>query len=816
MELKETIKGYFERTQLPPEIAPEKAVPACAKKINPKAEAKPAPEMIPQQPAPAPQEEKPAPETVPQQPAPAQQEKPAPEIGASAFIKMVRHHHITGKEFLDLLGNSKISNKAYQEIQNNKGLTVKRLIEILEESSLTKEDYEKLILAVQQTAAAKEKAAENAPRLVPAEKKEIQKAETAPAKAEEKNTEQAEEAPQPEAEESKEESIEQTQPVPTPAPVEEQTKEIPAAKPEDGPVKIDADDDEAEEDEEDENDEDEDEEKKPLSRKKLFIIIGVAAAALIALSFVIRFVTTGSLLPSDGEENVVEPAELDESGLFAAMSGLPVSAQPAFTQNQSYTAGAADKESDITDRVVSGDRFIFCDNDTVYILRCSDGEVQQQLDSRSYGEDVKLLGLIDTGNGVAVVSEKENIDDTSAEITAGRCETAVELLDAELPERRDKISLYKFSGQCAGAWTESGKVILALWEGLANSADGSDGSSFMPYFISPDKNTSCCSADKVFISDAPANAGFVTVFSLDAQSGAVSCASAAGSEGQLVSKQGTDLFIFQENTLLRYDISGEVSLKDHCVVDGTAAAFSAIEKSGERIRVTSLENGSGVLTVLDEELHTVMTVNGIGNGELISTCFSGDITYIADSAGKAYGIDAEGGTVADETEAVTAGSVVKLNDSVNIRLSAEGTEQARTGLSLTSLSPDGKTLSVLEINSSSMLDGAQDEYTSSPAEEDPQAMGIDGEKGVIVLPVVYFDGVSRVERFLICYVNDSGEITYKGSISEYDRNSPKLFAAIDGGVITAVTGGRVITADEESCAVTAYVNTDKSQDIYSY
>ena len=66
-------------------------------------------------------------------------------IGPSAFIKIVRYHRLTGKEFLSLLGNSKISNKAYQEIENNPNLTVKRLIELLEESPLTSADYEKLI-----------------------------------------------------------------------------------------------------------------------------------------------------------------------------------------------------------------------------------------------------------------------------------------------------------------------------------------------------------------------------------------------------------------------------------------------------------------------------------------------------------------------------------------------------------------------------------------------------------------------------------------------------------------------------------------------
>ncbi len=845
MDLKKTINGYFERTQLPAEISPEKMTPVIIKKDakSESAEKQPAPAKAEQpapakaeqptppkteQPAPAkveqpapPKTEQPAPAKVEQpapakaeqpapakveqpappkaeQPAPTAESKPVPEIGASAFIKIVRHHRITGREFLNLLGNSKISNKAYQEIENSKGLTVKRLIEILEESSLTREDYEKLIIAVQQTAATRDKA-------IAAQS----------------------EAVQPQAPQAEEKPAEKAQPVAEETPVnakEEQTKELP--KTEKSPVNIKAEEettDEPDDEDEDEEDEDEDEEeKKPLSTKKLFIIIAIAAIALIALSFVIRYVVTGSFLP--GENGGASSQHLDESGLFAAMNGLPVSTQPAFTRNDTYTAGTPSKESDITDRVMKGDRFVFCDKDTVYILRCSEG-VMQQLDSRSYGEDVKLLGLLDTEKGVAVISEtlKEGIanasegdDAPAAEITTSRYETVVELLDGELPENRQNISLYKFSGRCAGAWTGSGKAIFALWEGLADGANGSDGNSFMPYVTTPDNNTSYCSAENVFIGSTPANAGFVTVFSLDVQSGSVSCAAAAGSEGQLVYGQGTDIFVFQGNTLLRYDVSGEVTLKDSCTVTGSAAGFSAVRKDEDGIKVTALDNGSAVLNVLNNDLSSVMTVNGIG-GELAATCFNGGETYIVDSSGKAYGIDAEGKTMEESTVEVTAGSTAAYNDKMNIRISPSGDAGQRTGLVLSAVSLSGEVLSTLEINSGTVADNAKDEYIASPAETDGTAIGIDAEKGVIAVPVTYFDGVSQVERFFICNISGDGEITYKGSIIEYDRNSSKLFALIQDDIITAVmTGGRIISADPADCSVIAYVNIHKSEEIYSY
>ena len=70
------------------------------------------------------------------------------EIDARMFIGIVSAQHIKGGEFLQLMGNTRISNSAYREIEQNPNLTKERLITLLEESGLTTADYYKLLTAV--------------------------------------------------------------------------------------------------------------------------------------------------------------------------------------------------------------------------------------------------------------------------------------------------------------------------------------------------------------------------------------------------------------------------------------------------------------------------------------------------------------------------------------------------------------------------------------------------------------------------------------------------------------------------------------------
>ena len=78
------------------------------------------------------------------------QEETPIKLNAETFIAVVSAEKMKGREFLRLIGNTRISNSAYREIEQNPRLTKKRLIELLEESPLTESDYYKLLTAVKE------------------------------------------------------------------------------------------------------------------------------------------------------------------------------------------------------------------------------------------------------------------------------------------------------------------------------------------------------------------------------------------------------------------------------------------------------------------------------------------------------------------------------------------------------------------------------------------------------------------------------------------------------------------------------------------
>lgn len=845
MDLKATLGGYFEKTPIPAELAPEKIAGfvkprAVAKKTvathdDPDEEKKPA--------APPKSEAEPAKKA-------AAETKTA--IDASAFIKIVRYHHLTGSEFLSLLGNSKIGNKAYQEIEQNPGLTVKRLIELLEESSLTSEDYEKLIIAVQRTAQLKQEAkakleaAKPASAPAPAPAPAPASAPT-PAPAPKLTPAPSAAAEMPEEKPSA--------PAPKPVPIWEQKQAQAAKEAEEKPDSIlltddydylygeDAsqskDDSEDEEDGEDKgkpmeyliDDEGYDDDTETGSNKGKFIAAAIAALVLIAISFGIRYYFTGSLLPA-ADEPVNTEQSLDSKGIFNAVGSLEPQSSPAFAENKSYTAGGYTDDSALVRSVTTNNRFIYYSDNTLYIFEKLGGQLEQ-LDARRYGEDTEILGLLQLDGGVAVVTVSdgraygfsylvpdENGANTTVSSTVQRPETLIELLDAAKPENRSGIRLFGFSGTLADLWTEGDRIIAVTWEGIAEGAAAQDAYSFMPYSYANTDGTdskTLCNAENVLVADTPRNGGFVTAFSLNLSDGSCVSSALAGGSGQLVSKSGNDLFIGQGELLVRYDLSDGIRLNGSCTVTGTFGGFSAVGVSDGEIRVTALEGGSAALTVLDGSLKVLSEVKNLGNGETpLATCYNGKETYLITEAGTLYGIDGNNETMTASSANVTDAEILKLNDSVGIKAVPLGDENGRTGISVSTVTLDGflNVLSAFEISSRTVAENALDGYISSPAETDASVMGT-GADGVLVVPVVYYDGVSEVERFFILNVTSEGTISYVSSVSVYDRQASLIFATVDEGIVTAVTGERLITARSADGSIIGYFNASPAEEDYS-
>jgi hypothetical protein len=66
-------------------------------------------------------------------------------LTAAGFLAEIKKERLSGREFLALIGHTGISNESYAEIKDNPGLTYARLVAILEASPLTGEDYAALL-----------------------------------------------------------------------------------------------------------------------------------------------------------------------------------------------------------------------------------------------------------------------------------------------------------------------------------------------------------------------------------------------------------------------------------------------------------------------------------------------------------------------------------------------------------------------------------------------------------------------------------------------------------------------------------------------
>lgn len=913
MDIRNALNGYFEKTPVPAELDPQNVSKFVVPKVTEKKETKTSERLgggiADGEPKSA--EASAAVRTV-SAPArvPSEEEENGAVIGASAFIKIVRYHKLTGSEFLSILGNSKISNKAYQEIETNPGLTVKRLIELLEESPLTSADYERLIIAVQRMAALKEEAkakikAEPARVGLTAQSSERKTARgeedaSAPSRPkagytpsvysrggsarddygednggeeeeededdtdggydgyrEERETkkkskgrflfgkrkkEDDESVDDEDEDDDDEEDDDEDDDGQRSSRGKSRGKDGGAEKlhigekdSDDSPIKKsktaialpfdgnDGDDDEDDDgdDYDDYGDDDDDDDdgfgrKKKKSNKGKIIAAAVGAAALIGISFGLRYWLTGSLLPFDNtraEEKIVT-----EGDIYDMLSELPAPA-PAFVRSELYSAGGIREENILKEYVCANKRFLYISDNKLYIYELIGGQAAR-LAVRDYGEE-KLLGIVQDGESLAVVSEgvsqpysfsysvpSESGADTVVSGTVERKETLVELLDASAPEKEgNEVSL---SGTLAAAYLHEGRIIAVTYEGMEENGVKEDPATFMPYISDGEKRL--CAAEKVFMPPQPLNGGFVTVFSLNPD-GSFDAASAAGGTSQLVSKNGNRLFVGQGSTLISYDLTDGVKENGFCALSGKISGFSGINVQDGEIRVTSLDSSAAVLNVFDSELSPLSEVTNIGVGEkLAATCFNGRETYIVTENGTCFGIDGDNSVMSQSSVKITNESIYRYSDDIGIKLTAADDGSKRTGLIVSTVRLDGSlnTLYSLEISSKTVAANALDEYLSSPAEENIYYIGGSSESGVIVVPVVYFDGVCEVELFVICTVNgENGILSVNGTIIEYNRQSERIFAAVDGDTVAAVTKGMIITAKAQDGAVQGYFSTNE-------
>ncbi len=793
------------------------------------------------------------------------QEKPkAGKTGASDFIKIVFYHKLSRNEFLSLLGNSKISNRTYEEIRDNPGLTVKGLITILEQTSLQPDDYKKLIIAAERIAQLKESAkaqissdAEspvvpahsskpklNLNQLVSPKTQEVPTL-TKSAKEEKVNNPVNGGSSEKESVLLKDETVqkpkEDSEDFAFDREDEEESKKskkklLFGKRDDEDDDEYDDDSDKAKDKNGDEDDWD-DEENKP-SKKKKAVGIAVALVALIGISIGVRYFQTGSVFSGDKKPQVDVVKELNENEIFNLISGKSDDALTEYKAMPEYTVGGIAPRQILKQSVTTDKRLLYIFDNSLYIFELIGGQ-PDKLDIRNYPSDVKLLGLIQTDKGIVVVSTNNgqpysfnktalNSDGSSEAVTdtVTRPETMLELLDLNNPEKRDAVTKCRISGTLLNIYTDNNNIVAVTSENLPQNCIADDYSTFMPYsYLSDSKKL--CAGKNVCVIGQCSHKTITSVFEVDFSS-EVKIAAAAGNAAKTSFFDGKALYLGAGSNLIRIGKGGEGIKFDSYSLGGNISDFSALSiyqnsNNEEIIRLSFEKNGKAAVVVLNGEFTLINEVDNLGNGEkAVATCFYKDQTFIVTDSGNYFGIDNNNASITAGDIKITNSKLHSIDAQTAVKLTPTEENGKRSGITVSAVKLDG-TLTELGsavISSKTVAKDARDEYLSSPAENNIQAIGsqsaADNSEGLAVIPVVYFDGVSQVELFVIYSVGTDGALTVKGSFVDYDRRSKNIIALVRGDFAFGITDKRITSARASDGNVFAYYDITDSGTDYSY
>lgn len=893
MDFKDSLLSYFEKTEIPDVLEPDKVFSF----VKPKAVEKKAVETAAVQ---ADSDNAAQSESKKENAQPkfkeAQEDSPQSETGASAFIKVVFFNKLTRNEFLSLLGNTKINSQTLQKIKDNPGLTVKGLIDILEESPLTAEDYKKLVISAERTAQLKAEAreklksegakhnAENSPsnpivspvsskskidlnnlispktqEMPPIKEHEPDRSRTNEfsingAKEKVNTTDKGTDSPAEEPEQKKEKSKKrllfgrrnddefEDDELEDFDEEEDEDEEYEARKRR--RKKKNTDDDDYDEDE----DYDEDYDDEHGSNTGKFVAAVIGAIILIAVSFGLRYYFTGSIFPNT-ENTPQKEIIINEDYIFDLIGTKPSAQLSAYEDSPLYTVGGISEERCLKQAVTTEKRLAYISGNSLYIFEQIGGQTAQ-LDVRNYPSDIRLMGLVETEKGIAVVScnegepysfyKTEEVPGETGEPssppkpvsdTVTRPETVVELLDRENPEKRTGIVKYRLSGTLSKVFTESGKLILLTEENIPANCSKEDYATFMP-FVLTSEGRKLCSADKTVVAKDVENSVIGAIFALDFEKEtAMFCA--AGSLVRAAALNNGYLYFGAGDRLIRLSVSGDLTEKGSYSVNGSFEAFSAIGfsldgASGERRIRAAYKGKQGTdLSVLDGDFKLVSEIKNLGNGEAaVAACFYKDQTYIVTESGTCFGVDGNNAVITESAVKIVSSSIYPLSVSgksaMGIKVTPVDENGKRTSLTVSSIKLDGTEaeLGKTQISSKTVAKNALDEYLSSPAENDVFSIGsktsADTAGGIVVIPVVYFDGVSEVELFVIYSVSAEGILSINGTMAHYDSYSKNVFALVKGDYVIAVTDNRIITAKAENGSVTSYYDITADDSEYKY
>lgn len=807
-------------------------------------------------------------EKEPEQPAVQKPAEPPREIDARTFINVITSQKIKGRDFLKLMGNTRISNEVYREIEQNPNLTKERLVELLENSALTSADYYKVLTAVKQRnelIAKKEQA--NVLFDINSKKEEKNepsptdtRAFAAPVKEEEAKTERPQKVEptnfdfgkKPEKEKlsfdfpkRNEPEIKPFMPIQDVEPDDEDDEDLDLDDGPVNPIKIPSP--KAPAPKAPEAKEDEPEAQQPVREKykgKEFFIdddvyypgvnngklifAAVCAVLLVAGSFGIRYMMTGSLLPGAEKEPTVVVESLPETyasddDIYKAIS-LTENAVTNRTSDY-YRADAKGYSEAVTKDFCETDDKIYIADENAVVVYSLDAEKPEELyrveteafngeflGFTAWGDKLCMLynGTYDYPISYTVTSSDEEGNPVTANYEAVISRDCVY---ADFYENGEYSKTYTQDGRYSAVKTTDEAFSLATTVNTADGAVSGVPETYLPSYQLDEKDRVYVDYSGITVPDGIGYNGFTVIGTVSGED-ARAVAVMGGSQSFTEFGEGTCRVIISDKNKTYEEnfrfVGSNLTLDSTRTYVGECFGPQFV---GEKAAVTYQPSDNSI---------NVITENGatnfvMGAGETLSgAAFEGDQVHIVTQMAEGtmlycVNLNDMQNPAEAKPDAIYSEKLKDYGTDELLGLSVEADESGnRTGLRLSVYGYDGKltekryaTITLDEQTSTEYL-----RYLSADAES--SNLRIAEDNGFIAVSTVYFDGISEIERIL-CFKDDGSALTETTDLLLFDIQSDYRFLTFCDGMLFVITDSRIITIDPENGKAQGYFSSDEQE-----